>query len=185
MTKKELIILNASRLFQENWYDSTSIQHIIDESKVSKWCFYHHFSSKEHLFDMLAEQMATPLLSSISEIIQDKNIPFQEKILQIFKKKAEFYIHQFEAIKPLFTNEKHIILQFKARLIIKRLLKPLLQEICEQWTKGESTLTKETIALIFWMHEMLFDYILPDINLPSELQTYFDIQFWIVQALLQ
>jgi len=57
--RREQILETAERLFYQKGYEATSIQDILDDLKMSKGGFYHHFESKLQLLDALcAGQMA-------------------------------------------------------------------------------------------------------------------------------
>ena len=49
----KLILDVATHLFFEKGYDATSLQDIINETKLSKGAIYHHFSSKEEIFEAI------------------------------------------------------------------------------------------------------------------------------------
>ncbi len=49
------ILETAERLFYQKGYEATSIQDILDDLKMSKGGFYHHFESKLQLLDALCE----------------------------------------------------------------------------------------------------------------------------------
>lgn len=49
----KLILDVATHLFVEKGYDATSLQDIINETKLSKGAIYHHFSSKEEIFEAI------------------------------------------------------------------------------------------------------------------------------------
>jgi AcrR family transcriptional regulator len=53
--KKKKIIETAFKLFYEQGYDSTTIEQIISECKVSKGTFYHYFNAKTDLFSSLSD----------------------------------------------------------------------------------------------------------------------------------
>ena len=46
----KLILDVATRLFVEKGYEQTSLQDIINETKLSKGAIYHHFASKGRYF---------------------------------------------------------------------------------------------------------------------------------------
>ena len=48
-----LILDVATRLFAEKGYDRTSLQDIINETKLSKGAIYHHFASKEDILEAI------------------------------------------------------------------------------------------------------------------------------------
>ena len=43
----KLILDTATKMFSEKGYDNTSLQDIINATKLSKGAIYHHFGSKE------------------------------------------------------------------------------------------------------------------------------------------
>jgi AcrR family transcriptional regulator len=45
----------ATRLFGEQGYEATSIEAVLRESEVSRGALYHHFASKEQLFEAVLE----------------------------------------------------------------------------------------------------------------------------------
>jgi AcrR family transcriptional regulator len=69
---RQLLLDTAYRLFGTGGYGQTSVDAIIDAAGISKGAFYHHFDSKEGLFNALielrvrdcAEQMAGAVRSS-------------------------------------------------------------------------------------------------------------------------
>lgn len=54
-SKKKKIIETAFKLFYDQGYDTTTIEQIISECKVSKGTFYHYFSAKTDLFSSLSD----------------------------------------------------------------------------------------------------------------------------------
>ena len=49
----KLILDVSTRLFVEKGYEQTSLQDIINETKLSKGAIYHHFISKEEIFEAI------------------------------------------------------------------------------------------------------------------------------------
>jgi AcrR family transcriptional regulator len=48
---RDTLVAVATRLFAERGFDGTSIEAILDEAGVSRGSLYHHFASKEALFE--------------------------------------------------------------------------------------------------------------------------------------
>ena len=46
----KLILDAATRLFTEKGFEKTSLQDIMNQTKLSKGAIYHHFTSKEDIF---------------------------------------------------------------------------------------------------------------------------------------
>jgi AcrR family transcriptional regulator len=57
-TRDQLIAV-ATRLFGERGYDGASIEAVLRESRVSRGALYHHFDSKESLFEAVLESVET------------------------------------------------------------------------------------------------------------------------------
>jgi AcrR family transcriptional regulator len=57
-TRGQLIAV-ATRMFAERGYEDTSIEAVLQEAGVSRGSLYHHFPSKEALFEAVAEDMET------------------------------------------------------------------------------------------------------------------------------
>src|SRR5215470_302129 len=56
-TRAQLIAI-ATRLFAERGYEDTSIEAVLQEAGVSRGSLYHHFASKEALFDAVLEAVS-------------------------------------------------------------------------------------------------------------------------------
>ena len=57
-TRSQLIVI-ATRLFADHGYEDTSIEAVLREAGVSRGSLYHHFASKEALFEAVAEDVET------------------------------------------------------------------------------------------------------------------------------
>jgi AcrR family transcriptional regulator len=57
-TRGQLIAI-ATRMFADRGYEDTSIEAVLREAGVSRGSLYHHFASKEALFEAVAEEVET------------------------------------------------------------------------------------------------------------------------------
>ena len=57
-TRGQLIAI-ATRMFADRGYEDTSIEAVLREAGVSRGSLYHHFASKEALFEAVAEDVET------------------------------------------------------------------------------------------------------------------------------
>lgn len=79
-------ILNVSaRLFTQKGFDKTTLQDIIDETKLSKGAIYHHFASKEDIFIKICSQIGQENAEQLSKIRDNKNLNGQEKLKEIYR----------------------------------------------------------------------------------------------------
>lgn len=92
----------ASSLFLEKGYEKTTIQDIIDElGDLSKGAIYHHFKSKEDIFDAFAKRVAGVIeIKKISE--EHANMSGLEMLKSIVDSSL-FSTHQ-ELILPVMPN---------------------------------------------------------------------------------
>jgi len=63
-TREQLIAI-ATRLFGERGYEGASIEAVLRESGVSRGALYHHFDSKEALFEAVFESVETSVSHEI------------------------------------------------------------------------------------------------------------------------
>jgi AcrR family transcriptional regulator len=59
-TRSQLVAI-ARRMFAERGYEDTSIEAVLREAGVSRGSLYHHFASKEALFEAVAEDVETSI----------------------------------------------------------------------------------------------------------------------------
>src|ERR1700727_2502619 len=57
-TRGQLVAI-ATRMFAERGYEDTSVEAVLREAGVSRGSLYHHFASKEALFEAVAEELET------------------------------------------------------------------------------------------------------------------------------
>ena len=81
----KLILDVSTRLFVEKGYEQTSLQDIINETKLSKGAIYHHFSSKEEIFEAIFRRIGEENSVALAKIRDDKKLNGYEKLKAIFK----------------------------------------------------------------------------------------------------
>jgi AcrR family transcriptional regulator len=54
---REKLVTTATELFAERGYEATSIEAVFEQTGVSKGGFYHHFASKQALFEAVVESV--------------------------------------------------------------------------------------------------------------------------------
>src|SRR5256885_9793903 len=71
-TTRERLIAVATRLFADRGYEDTSIEAVLHESGLSRGALYHHFASKEALFEAVLEaveeQVGVDLIAEVEGI---------------------------------------------------------------------------------------------------------------------
>lgn len=132
---KDQIVETASRLFYQQGYNATGINHIIAEAGIAKASLYQHFPSKEDLLaEYLGRESARTMESLNKEVARHESV--QEKITAIFDnlgrgiKKSEYQGCQFlnivSEIPP--SNERILQLIQKQKNNIRQLFKTILKK---------------------------------------------------------
>lgn len=112
MTKKQLIMEEALKLFAEKGFELTSIQQITDACGISKGAFYLSYKSKDELISSMIDYFMSQLVIEVDQSV--KGMKDDEEILY------EFYC------TILSTFHKHVDL---ARFFIKEQSKSFNQEL--------------------------------------------------------
>lgn len=77
----EKIIEVSLRLFLEKGYDHTTVQDIVDHlGGLTKGAVYHHFKSKEDIFEAVLDHMFAYKDEQVAAIMRDKRLTGREKL---------------------------------------------------------------------------------------------------------
>lgn len=82
--RQQEILDVALSLFYTHGYETTSIQHIIDQIGIAKGTFYHYFSSKTDLLDALIDHLISSTLEQVEPVLDDPNLDALQKLHQFF-----------------------------------------------------------------------------------------------------
>lgn len=127
------LILDVSiRLFSEKGYDDTSLQDIINETKLSKGAIYHHFSSKEDILKAIFHRLGNENAEIFAKIRDDSRLSGIEKLRKIFQT-AVFHSNQsvLLTVSPcLLNNPRFLAMQIEQiyELIAPQFVEPILTE---------------------------------------------------------
>ena len=105
-----LILKVSQQLFYEKGYEKTSIQDIMNETKLSKGGIYHHFKSKEAIFETICDEMGVQNEIVLSQIRDDPNLSGLEKLNYIFNE-------SFMRLDLQFLGQMHEYLQNNPKFI--------------------------------------------------------------------
>lgn len=124
MDTKEKILSTSFKLFINNGYHNTSMQQLVEASKMSKGAFYHYFKSKNDLYSQVIKQyflsfykevdwekykQAELSIREIEQEIQNFYLSFIPKIMALNEKGvSEYYVMYFEAFNLLPEFKKEV-----------------------------------------------------------------------------
>jgi len=83
MSKRQLIIDNAIKLFAKQGIESTSVQEITDMCGISKGAFYLSFKSKDELIISIVNHFMSGVTSDIDRLVRSNHSP-QEKLFSMY-----------------------------------------------------------------------------------------------------
>lgn len=122
---KQKILTKAFNLFITKSYDSVSMNDIQTASEVSRGAIYHHFKSKEEIYESVLNEYLLPIFETYSTVVEDTNCTLMEAILSAVKarqshinvlkditsyKLADFYFFKFiyQAIEHSVTFKEKV-----------------------------------------------------------------------------
>ena len=128
----KLILDAATRLFVEKGYDATSLQDIIHETHLSKGAIYHHFSSKEEIFEAIFHRIGEENTTALAKVRDDRSLNGLEKLRAIFKA-ALFNSNQslMLTVTPcLLDNPRFLAMQIGQlyQIVAPKFIQPILQQ---------------------------------------------------------
>lgn len=84
-SSKQKILDKAFKLFLNKSYDSVSMRDIQEEAHVSRGAIYHHFKSKEEIYECVLNDYILPTFTEYSTIASDLNCTLSEAIQSSIK----------------------------------------------------------------------------------------------------
>ena len=114
----QLILDTATRLFLQKGYDETTLQDIIDATKLSKGAIYHHFVSKEAILIAVVDRMGDFNSAVLAEIRDRKGLTGAEKLRELFRTSMtlSFQGKILHMLPFLIENPKFMALQMQSIL---------------------------------------------------------------------
>ena len=128
----KLILDVSTRLFVEKGYEHTSLQDIINETKLSKGAIYHHFSSKEEIFEAIFRRIGEENSVALAKIRDDKKLNGYKKLKALLR--AAYFnpnqILMLTVTPPLLENPKFLAMQIQQLydIVVPKFIEPILQQ---------------------------------------------------------
>ena len=133
--RKEAIIETAERLFYLKGYEQTSVQDVLDELKLSKGGFYHHFESKLSLLEAICEKRTESAFEASEKVVRDPKLNAVDKLNQIFGMSSIFHQDSMDFIALMLRVAYHdgaVMLREQMKMVSMRLMQPLVDEVIQE-----------------------------------------------------
>ncbi|MDR1177574.1 MAG: TetR/AcrR family transcriptional regulator [Spirochaetaceae bacterium] len=152
------IMRSAEELFLEWGYEKTSMRQIAEHAGVTKGALYHHFMSKEELFENMCALHYSVLLEAAGPYAADSSLSCLERIQKIIALSRGMGISHITFVSEylrLRNDEGSVILKERLRKYDKKfnlkVLAPLLGEARE---KGECSFSVSPDYIALFMHQL-------------------------------
>lgn len=103
--RRHQVLLTAQKLFIEKGYVATSVQDIINESKISKGTFYNYFSSKDECIIAIIEAAKEETALKRRELLIQQDIANKDILIQQLI--ARMKVYKERSLIPLFVAIFH------------------------------------------------------------------------------
>ena len=136
--RRAAIIETAERLFYLKGYENTSVQDVLDELKLSKGGFYHHFESKLSLLEAICEKRTESAFEASERAVRDPGLNAVEKLNLIFGMSSIFHQDSMDCIALMLRVAYHdgaVMLREQMKLTSMRLMQPLVDEVIQEGLK--------------------------------------------------
>lgn len=161
----ENIIAVSAKLFVEKGYDKTSMQDIVDALGMSKGGIFHHFKSKEDIFNAVMERQFDQIIETINQWFEEMDgLTAKEKLRGLIKRNLmdDKIIKESSNMVSSAIESPQIILAFTQNNVKK--LAPIIADVIREGIEDGSIATAfpnecaEVLLLLlnFWCDTDIF-----------------------------
>ncbi len=129
----EKILDVSARLFIEKGYDNTSLQDIINELEgLTKGAIYHHFKSKEEIFDAAATKIGNANGEIFYEMRANTTLTGAQKLKEVIRQNicSDASSKIIEIVPNLLDNPKFLAMQLKTSMneVVPKYVFPIIEQ---------------------------------------------------------
>lgn len=138
----ENIITISAKLFAEKGYDKTSMQDIVDALGMSKGGIFHHFNSKEDIFNAVMERQFEQIIETVNQWLDEmQGLTAKEKLRGLIKRNLtdEKIIKESGNMISSAIESPQIILAFTQNNLKK--LAPIIADVIREGIEDRSITT--------------------------------------------
>lgn len=134
--KKSKMILKAARKeFAKSGYDGARVDKIASSSKLSKGLIYHHFQSKDFLFQAVLEQLYEELSEENKELYLEDFEP-EAGVIRLIEHTFDYFVNNPEFIVLVNTENLHKAQHLKKSDQVGKTFEPLRSSLQGLLEKG-------------------------------------------------
>lgn len=169
----ENILSVSSKLFSEKGFDKTSMQDIVDALGMSKGAIFHHFKSKEDIFNAVMNRQAEYLEQVLNQWIDEmEGLTAKEKLMGILEKNMnDQQIHSLDSVLFSQLQSPHFIVANMQDCVNKSA--PIFAKIMREGKEDGSITTEfpDECAEVFfllmniWCDPVIFECELPRLKM--------------------
>jgi AcrR family transcriptional regulator len=161
--RRNEILAAAYKLFVRYGYDATTVNALIDELRLSKGAFYHHFESKEEVMQALARRMAEGMYGQLSPVLARRDLSPVDKLNVMFGAGAQYkkeHAPMVRAVADIYYREENLRLRMRLIAESVAVVGPVFARILEEGKRDGSFSIDdpdETARLIIHLATFLHD----------------------------
>ena len=132
--RKTEILKAAGELFENQGYNNTTVEAIIQQVGIAKGTFYYYFKSKEDILDALVHEMVSQLSENYKKIAADHEMNAMDKMRQMLRGQSYLQEKESELMESLHRPENR---ELHERINVEIILKisPIFAGVIEQGKK--------------------------------------------------
>ncbi len=144
--RRQAILDTAEKLFFERGYEETSVQDILNELKMSKGGFYHHFASKMAVLNAVSVRRAEQRYSVAAREIRASALPAVERLnrllsmLNLFERETPAFVSM--VLNICYRGGEVAMLESMKGVTMEK-LSPLMDEIILQGLREDAFYTRQ------------------------------------------
>lgn len=154
----------AESLFTQKGYERTSLQDIINETKLSKGAIYHHFASKEEILIRIFERFGQESAGFLIQVRDSRELNGREKLKKLFQTSllSQSQERMLSLAPYLLDNPKFLVLEMKSIYseVVPDYIQPILEEGIADGSIRQTTHPKELAEALLmltdiWLNPLL------------------------------
>jgi len=133
---EETILDAAEKLFIQNGYEKTTLQNILDATKLSKGAIYYHFPSKEAIFQKVVQRENEQKTKAWLSVLENEHLTGREKLVETMRVSLQFDNQKIHIKQPyLVENPQGFVASYQSSVTETA---PIMAKVLEQGVKDGS-----------------------------------------------